>query len=1399
MIDTGATLNVIKLRNLPPPVTPDASEVISLSGITAGRVPTLGTVRMNIYNYPVKMHVVPDNFPIFQEGILGQAFLKHANFLNFESSLLSWHNIEIPFVMHEPITIPPRTRAPFYVKVANKNIKEGFFPRIPVADGVYLGNAVVRNHNGRAYLYAINTSEKEQHLLVPLVELEEIETISRSPNESSNPYEYSSATQHNAPSDRCVSNDHKLVPGHLGNPGRQAPDPLSERLSSFNSPPLPSSTRSYASICMTDTAQSRLSAIHESLRLEHLNSEERDHVLNLVNDYENLFHLPGDTLTCTNKIAHRITTTDGTPVHTKQYRFPPAHKQEIERQVSTLLDDEIIKPSSSPYNSPLWIVPKKADSHGNKRWRMVIDYRALNEKTIGDAYPLPNITEILDQLGSAKYFSVFDLASGFHQIPMNEADAPKTAFSTPHGHYEFTRMPFGLKNAPATFQRLMDQTLSGLQGNEIFVYLDDIVLYACSLQEHRIKFKRLAERLRQANLKLQPDKCEFLRREVTYLGHIISENGVRPDPNKIQAVKDFPRPDNPKTIKQFLGLAGYYRKFIPNFSKIAKPLTDLLKKDINFVWGNEQSAAFCSLRDALCSQPILQYPDFTRPFLVTTDASGYAIGGILSQGTVGSDLPIAYTSRLLNNAEKNYSTIEKELLAIVYCVGHFRPYLYGQKFTLITDHKPLVWLHSVKDPTSRLVRWRLKLAEYEYEVVYKAGKINANADALSRNPVSKICTNDNDARVRAYKMLPFADSSSSDDEPIFKVPREEPVTNPLSDILPDSIYKFERKQKITTGRTRKSLRIKSKGTEKGNRTPDVRISPRDSDNQSLSNYVDIEPENACEAAIKPRNDTHENNTGEIGTPHPSSDDSNSSAESDSDNSSDTDSVIFDNEIVPHNFKSPNVLLTPNHFLTYKQNLVIFITVNGNACDTGSRLLFDEYPNIKFEDVILSRAKITIHSGRRIIALPIKDNEQCTISLHNYQEAIRSLLDVIRELQLRQIILCKSNISELSWPEAKRQLCAVLSGTEVDIIYAANAIQTPDKDKRREIISEYHCSAAAGHKGITKTYNRIKERYSWPGIKRDVTSFVKACKSCQMKKLVRIKTKQPMILTDTPDEAFEKISMDIMGPLPVSGDGYSYILTIQDLLTKYLIALPLKHAGAIDVADAFIKQFICIFGAPRAILTDQGTHFLNSLMRIIARKFRIKHYRTTAYRPQTNGSIERSHHVIWEYLKQFVIESEWDEHLPFASFSYNTSMHEGTRFTPHELVFGRIARIPVSAVNLNTETESYADYLANLDQKLTDAQILAKENLIRAKERSKNYYDRHTNPQRFLLNEDVYMLKEPRKNKLADQYVGPFRIIELLPRNNVRLRISAKRTRVVHCDKIKHSHPTGGVDDATRQE
>lgn len=479
------------------------------------------------------------------------------------------------------------------------------------------------------------------------------------------------------------------------------------------------------------------------LRMDHMNKEERNVIEQLCHEYRDIFYSDKIPLSFTNQVKHNIRTTNEDPIYIRPYRHPPCLNLEIQNQVDKLLDDNVIQNSHSPWSAPVHIVPKKMDATGEKKFRMVIDYRRLNEITVDDKYPLPNITDLFDKLGKSQYFSTLDLASGFHQIEVNETDRSKTAFTTQSGHYEFKRMPFGLKTAPATFQRAMDNVLRGLQGIHCLVYLDDIIVYSSSLQEHVDKLRIIFNRLREMNLKVTLDKCEFLRKEVLYLGHTITKNGLMPNSDKIRAVLNFPLPRTTTEIKSFLGLVGYYRKFIKDFAKLTQPLTSCLKKKNNIdVTKQDYIDAFEKCKELLTNAPVLQFPDFSKPFVLTTDASNYALGAVLSQGPVGSDKPIAYASRTLNDAETRYSTIEKELLAIVWATKYFRPYLYGKKFTIYTDHRPLAWINSIKEPNSKLTRWKLRLEEFDYNIIYKNGKQNCNADALSRIRINALGEND---------------------------------------------------------------------------------------------------------------------------------------------------------------------------------------------------------------------------------------------------------------------------------------------------------------------------------------------------------------------------------------------------------------------------------------------------------------------------------------------------------------------------------------------------------------------------------------------------------------------------------------------------------------------------------
>lgn len=472
--------------------------------------------------------------------------------------------------------------------------------------------------------------------------------------------------------------------------------------------------------------------LFDNLRLSHLNAEERKAILKIIANNQNAFYLDDTKLSCTNIDEHRIVTKDDIPVHVENYRYPFCHKEEVQKQIQKMLSEEIIKPSNSPWSSPIWIVPKKPDASGRQKWRLVIDYRKLNEKTIDDRYPIPHVTETLDKLGKAIYFTTLDLTSGFYQIPLHVNDRKKTAFTVENGHYEFLRMPMGLKGAPATFQRVMDNVLREFIGKSCMVYLDDVLVFSSSLQEHTETLEKILKTLNKFNFKIQLDKSEFLRKETSWLGHVITPEGVKPNPDKILAIKKWALPRTDKELRGFLGILGYYRKFIGRLSEITKPLTQCLRKGEKLTHSKEFIEAFEKCKTILTSSHVLQYPDFSKPFILTTDASNYSLGAVLSQGPIGKDKPVAYASRTLSKTEENYSTIEKELLAIVWACKYFRPYLFGNKFTLFTDHQPLIYIFNMKDPSTKLVRWRLYLGEFDFEIKYRKGSQNVVADGLSR-------------------------------------------------------------------------------------------------------------------------------------------------------------------------------------------------------------------------------------------------------------------------------------------------------------------------------------------------------------------------------------------------------------------------------------------------------------------------------------------------------------------------------------------------------------------------------------------------------------------------------------------------------------------------------------------
>jgi RNase H-like domain found in reverse transcriptase/Integrase zinc binding domain/Integrase core domain len=666
--------------------------------------------------------------------------------------------------------------------------------------------------------------------------------------------------------------------------------------------------------------------------------------------------------------------------------------------------------------------------------------------------------------------------------------------------------------------------------------------------------------LKEAGLKAKISKCQFAQTSVTFLGHIISADGVRPNPEKVKSIVDFPSPKNADEIKVVLGMFGYYRKYIKNYGDVAHPMVKLLKKGIEFKWTSEQEESFQKLKQRLLEPPILGYPCFTLPFVVYTDASSFGAGAVLCQhqdpDRPENETVIAYTSRHLNDREAKWSTVEKEAFAIVHAVTVFYPYLWGRKFTVITDHNPLKWLMKMSKPTGRLMRWSLLLQEYDMDIQYRSGSKHGNADGLSRIPL-----------------------------PMGGTPLESSEEDP---------------------------------------------------------YVHIS------------------------------------------------------------------------------------------------FIIAEWLEAQEKDSYCKRAKESMNEPEAESGLAMRLNDEKVIILDNG-------------------ILAYNN-GKIIVPEAMRDA----------------------------VIKRFHENRLSGHLGLPKTLFRIKQRFTWPKMNGQIKEAIENCLLCARRKAHGTR-KMPLQPMPVGNYLFERVAMDLVGPVPESRKGNVYILVCGEYVSRYIEAIPLKDQQASTVAHAFLQNIILRHGLPSEIITDQGANFQSQMMKDIYQELGIKQLRTAAYTPRTNGMVEKANRVLVDMLTMYANENpeSWDEHLPYAVFAYNTSLNATTKEVPFFVVFGRD---PIEPSDLKPPNryrlgdDVWDDFNWNWHRAIE----VSKENLKKQQEYQKTRYDATARPISFEVGDSV-LLKAGRSQvgKFYFRYDGPYFVTKKISMKNYVIKhVGTSHEFVVNADRLK---------------
>lgn len=873
-----------------------------------------------------------------------------------------------------------------------------------------------------------------------------------------------------------------------------------------------------------------------------------------------------------------------------------------------------------------------------------------------------------DSLGSVCWFSTLDLQSGYWQIQVEEEDIPKTAFITKYGLYEYTHMPFGLCNAPSTFQRCMELVFRGLQWKTLLIYLDDIIILGRTMEENLDRLDEALERLQGANLKLKPSKCRLLQREVLFLGHIVSAAGVRPNPRLVESVREWEIPQDRKGVQQFLGLANYYRRFVPNFSGLARPLTDLTSKNKDYQWNEEAQQSFQFLKDALCAAPILAFPLADGKFVVDTDASNFSIGGVLSQSQDGEERVISYSSKKLDKQQQRYCVTRRELLAVVVFLREFRNHLLGRQFLIRTDHSSLTWLLNFKEPQGQLARWLEYIFQFDFHIEHREGKKHGNADALSRAPGD---SGDCDAYRRGVPVdsLPCGGCSYCRKRQEDWVDFEE-----IDDVVPISSGIGRCRQVTTRGKASRGL---SGTNPQRNGEPGPQLSMLASAPVSQPDeHVSTPEEEAVQ--LSPASWVQGYSSAEL-----------------------QDLQRHDPDLLPLHL-----------WLDQGQKPSRDVAA---SLSPGTRSYWLNYENLQRVDGLL------------------------------YLRWVDTAIN--QKVQLRLLV---------------------------------------PRPLRAEVLKACHDFLFSGHLGVQKTVDRVKRRFHWPGLRQDVKIHIRTCPKCSANRMP-YKKFRAALSNFRVGAPMDRVGIDLMGPLPASDKGNRYLLVIVDYFTRWAEAFALPDQRAETVAKTLVHEFVCRFGAPLELHSDQGRNFESQLFQEVCRLMNICKTRSSPYHPSSNGLVERFNRTLAGLIRSYLEKrlTDWDLYIPILTSAYRSTVHPSTGFSPNFLMLGREVSSPVDLLFPRPSEDDIKDipeYVKEMLECLTECYDLARQQLKHAAENQKREHDTRIVQHKYSPGVLVYKRHHITK-KLEVPWVGPYVVRKAL--NDCLYLVSNKKgSYVLHHDRLK---------------